>query len=296
MDLEWSDLRVLAALAKGGSVAGAARLLGVDSSTVSRRLTALEEALGAQLVVRSGRELTWTAEGRRALETAERVAEQLEALTREVRAAKTGVSGLVKVSCTPATVLPLSPIVAQGRARHPGLTIELTGQLAMVDLAKGEADVALRAVKPTTTDLVARRGVDIGWFLVASADHPRPLPSTDDEIAAQPLVLYHAALAEVPGPKWIEQRRRSHTPTMRLDNPDAVTYAIASGAGIGVVPCPSFHDRPGLVRVFDEPVASSHLWIVYHQSHRDSARVRAVVDLLVEHFAAEGHRYSGRTP
>ncbi len=298
MDLDWSDLAILRALARGGSVAGAARLLAVDSSTVSRRLTALEDALGAQLVVRSGRELRWTAEGRLALATADRVAEQVEELSREVRAAKTGVAGTVKISCTPATVLRLLPIVERARERFPGLTVELSGQLAAADLSKGEADVALRAVKPTTTDLVARRGVDVGWYLVASAVYAEAngLPRTDAEIADHALVLYDAAMQEVAGPSWIEQRRGSSPRTMRLDNPDAVTYAIASGAGIGVIPYPAFHDRPGLVRVRDEPVVSTHLWIVYHQSHRDSARVRAVVDLLVEHLEAEAHCYTGKPP
>lgn len=289
---------ILRALARGGSVAGAARLLSVDSSTVSRRLSGLEAALGAQLVVRSGRELTWTAEGRRALATANRVAEQVEELTREVRAAKTGVAGMVKVSCTPATVLRLQPLVEQARARFPGLTVELNGQLAAADLAKGEADIALRAVKPTTADLVARRGVDIGWYLIASTSYAETngLPRTDAEIADHALVLYDSALQEVAGPKWIEQRRGRSSRTMRLDNPDAVTYAIASGAGIGVVPYPSFHGRPGLVRVRDEAVVWTHLWIVYHEAHRDSARVRAVVELLVEHLEAEAHCYTGKPP
>lgn len=295
MELDWNDLGVLRALARAGSVAGAARLLSVDGSTVSRRLTALEEALGAQLVVRSGRELNWTAEGKLALATADRVADEVQRLAREIGANKTAVAGVVKVSCTPATVLVLSPIVEKARARFPDLAIELVGQLAAADLAEGEADIALRAVKPTSADLVARRGVDIGWYLVAATTYAEAngLPRSDEELSQHPLVLYHAALKDVPGPRWIEQRR-GDARTMRLDNPDAVTYAIASGAGLGVVPYPSLHGRPGLVRVREEPVAVTHLWIVYHQSQRDSARVRAVVELLVEHLEAEAHSFTGR--
>ena len=72
---EWSDFKVLLALARAGSVAGAARELQVDNSTISRRLAALEEALGAKLLIRGGREFSWTAEGR----SADRRGEAMEA-------------------------------------------------------------------------------------------------------------------------------------------------------------------------------------------------------------------------
>lgn len=296
MELDWNDLTILRALARGGSVAGAARVLSVDASTVSRRLAALEDALGAQLVVRGGRELAWTAEGRLALATAERVEEQIAELGRAVRASKTAVSGTVKVTCTPATVLHLSPIAARARELHPELRVEIAGQLAIADLAKGEADVALRSAKPTAADLVARRGVDVGWYLVASTAYAERsgLPTSEEELAGHPMILYAASMQEVAGPRWAEEHGRGGPGALRLDSPDAVTYAIASGAGLGVIPYPSMHGRADLVRVFPDPVAWNHLWIVYHQSHRDSARVRAVVDLLVRHLEDEACRYTGR--
>lgn len=296
MELDWNDLTILRALARGGSVAGAARVLSVDASTVSRRLAALEDALGAQLVVRGGRELAWTAEGRLALATAERVEEQIAELGRAVRASKTAVSGTVKVTCTPATVLHLSPIAARARELHPELRVEIAGQLAIADLAKGEADVALRSAKPTAADLVARRGVDVGWYLVASTAYAERsgLPASEEELAGHPMILYAASMQEVAGPRWAEEHGRGGPGALRLDSPDAVTYAIASGAGLGVIPYPSMHGRADLVRVFPDPVAWNHLWIVYHQSHRDSARVRAVVDLLVRHLEDEACRYTGR--
>lgn len=296
MELDWNDLTVLGALARGGSVAGAARVLSVDASTVSRRLAALEEALGAQLVVRGGREIAWTAEGRLALAAAERVEEQIGELGRAIRAAKTGVAGTVRVTCTPATVLHLSPLAARARELHPELRVEIAGQLAVADLAKGEADVALRSAKPTAADLVARRGVDVGWYLVASTSYAERngLPVTEGELAAHPMVLYAASMSEVAGPRWAEEHGRGGPGALRLDSPDAVTYAIASGAGLGVIPYPSMHGRADLVRVFPDAVAWNHLWIVYHQTQRDSARVRAVVDLLVRHLEDEARCYTGR--
>lgn len=295
MDLDWNDLKALQALAQGGSVAGAARLLSMDASTVSRRLTSLEEAVGARLVVRTGRELQWTAEGRLALDAAKRVSEQLSGLVRDIRAAKTGIAGEVKVSCTPATVLSLSSIVEEARERYPELRVELTGQLASADLGKGEADIALRAVKPTSPELVVRRGIDVGWYVVVSKAYAdeRGIPRSEAELRDHALVLYGGALRESPGPRWMEARCPDSPRALRLDSPDAVIHAIASGAGIGVVPYPSMHGRKDIVRVFETAVAWAHLWIVYHQSHRDAARIRAVVDLLVEHIESHAHLYTG---
>lgn len=296
MEPDWDDFKILGALAQGGSVAAAARLLGVDNSTVSRRLGALEAALEAQLVVRTGRELSWTAEGRLALAAAGRVAQEASDLARAIKAEKRGYAGTVKVSCTPATVVWLSVIVERARNRFPGLVVELSGLLATADLAKGEADLALRAFKPASAELIARRGVDVGWYLVASSSYATKhgLPQSEAEIEKHPLVLYDGALQKIAGPRWLEERRGRCERTLRFDSPDAVAAAIASGAGLGVVPNPTVHGRDPFVRVLPEPVAWGNLFIVYRQSDRDSARVRAVVDLLVEHFEVESSCYTGK--
>ncbi len=94
----WSDFKVLLALARAGSVAGAARELQVDSSTISRRLVALEEAVGAQLLIRGGREFNWTAEGRTLVAAGETMEGAATRALRSVRTAKAEVSGTVRVS------------------------------------------------------------------------------------------------------------------------------------------------------------------------------------------------------
>src|SRR5436189_3806137 len=98
---EWSDFRILLALSRAGSVAGAAKELGVDASTVSRRLTALEEGVGTRLVLRGGRELSWTAEGRAALAGAEAMEATVGEVLRECREAKLQAAGAVRVSVPP---------------------------------------------------------------------------------------------------------------------------------------------------------------------------------------------------
>ena len=121
MSLEWSDYKILLALARVGSLAGAARDLQVDGSTVSRRVTALEEAVGAQLLIRNGREITWTAPGRAMLDAAEATEAATLAALRTVHAAKVDVEGRVRVSVAPAFVpVLMREVIPALRRAHPG--------------------------------------------------------------------------------------------------------------------------------------------------------------------------------
>jgi DNA-binding transcriptional LysR family regulator len=296
MEPDWDDFKVLLALARAGSVAGAARALGVDNSTVSRRLAALEDAVGARLLLRGGREFGWTAEGRAAIGAAESIETAVAQGLRTCRAARSDVSGSLRLSCPSGLVTPLAGMMLPAvREKHPALAIELIADNRTVDLAKGEADMALRMFRPTESGLVARRTFEMGWGVFASraylAEHGTP--ASADELAGHRLVLYHELLLRVPGPRWLEARRGPHTLFLRVDNTEVASNAIASGGGIGIVPCFEAVGRPDMVRVFPEPMAFNTGWIVYHEATRDTARVRAAVVALVEFFEAHAALFSG---
>src|SRR5262249_19445929 len=171
MEPEWSDLKILLALSRAGSVAGAARSLGVDQSTVSRRLAALEESVGARLVLRGGREFAFTAEGRTMASAAERAEAAVVEASRSVREGKLEISGKVRVSSLPGLMPPLVRAIAAARETYPALTIELSLDRRAVDLAKGEADMGLRMFRPTEGHLVARKLTDVGWAVYASREY-----------------------------------------------------------------------------------------------------------------------------
>jgi len=284
MEPDWNDFKVLAALAEAGSVAGAARALGIDHSTVSRRLTALEQALGAQLLVRGGRGLDWTDEGRTAL-----------AASRNIRAAKSEIAGVVKLSCPSALAPVLTPVLAALHSAHPLLSIELIGENRTIDLAKGDADIALRMFRPSEPDLVCRHSIDIGWGLYAARSYVtvHGVPASIDALSRHRLILYVEALREVAGPRWIEDHASAHNGLMRVDNPEVAAQAIAAGTGLGVIPCFMAALHPDLIRVFSEPVVSSTGWIVYHQAARDTARVRCAVDALTAFFQSQTGLFCG---
>lgn len=296
MSPEWSDFKILIALARGGSVAGAARELGVDGSTVSRRLAALEESMGARFIVRGGREFAWTTEGRAALAAAEAMESAVAAAVRACRQSVLEAAGAVKVSLSPAFVpILLSRLLPRLREEQPNLKLDLSGDFRQVDLAKGEADIAVRMARPTETDLVGRRAFDAGWCVYSSVTYAgtRGMPASISELSKHHLVLYDEALHNVEPLRWMEAHRGAEV--VRMDNLEAAAQLIAAGVGIGVLP--AFFEAlvPGLLRVFAEPVISNAGFIVYHEAGRDKARVRAAVDALAAFFEAESALFSGRS-
>jgi DNA-binding transcriptional LysR family regulator len=295
-ELDWADFKLILALSRGGSVAGAARLLGVDSSTVSRRLAAMEQALGACLVVRGGREFSFTAEGKAALAAAESMDAIVASAAGSIRAAKTGIDGVVRVSAVPSmlrTLMPLLPIAAR---RYPKLSIEVNAAARVVDLTKGEADIAVRMTQPQEVDLIGKRAFEMGFGVFTSRAYAaqRELPKTFEDLARHQLVQYIDPMLHLPWFAWIEAFASKGAPATRVDGTEMAVGLIAAGGGIGVLPCFSGDQSSSLVRVFPDPIANAVGWIVYHESARNSARIRAVVELLTEYFKTCEEELSGR--
>jgi DNA-binding transcriptional LysR family regulator len=282
-EAEWSDFKILLALSRGGSVAGAARLLGLDSSTVSRRLAVVEEAIGACLVLRGGREFSFTAEGKAAIVAAEKIEQAVTQATSSIRATKTEIAGTVRISCVPSLLRVLLQLPELAAEKHPRLRLEINAAYRVVDLGKGEADIAIRMVRPTEIDVVAKRVVDMGWAIYASksylAKHGRP--NSPDALRGHHLVPYIEDMLHMPWFSWIEQFRNHSAPTARVDSTEMALSVIMAGGGIGCLPCVTGDSAHDLVRIFPEPVAHNTAWIVYHESLRDSARIRFVADLLI---------------
>lgn len=292
----WDDYRLLLALSRGRSIAGGARILGVDSSTVSRQLAAMERSLGACLVLRGGREFTFTAEGKAAVVAAEEMESIVANVTRAIRAAKTDIDGVVKVSVVPSMLRILMPLLAIASEKHPKLSIELSAANHTVNLAKGDADIAVRMTQPTEVDLVARRAIEMGFGVFASKSYAARcgLPATWEELARHRLIQYAEAMLHLSWFAWIESYASKGAPVSRADSTEMALGLISSGMGVGVLPCIMGDHAPDLVRVFAEPVAYASGWIVYHETARNSARVRAVADMLAGFLETQVAPLSGR--
>lgn len=295
---EWSDFRVLLALHRGNSVVGAARILGVNASTVSRRLAALEAALGATLIVRGGREFTFTAEGRAALAAAETMDAAVTAAGGSVRASRAQIEGVVRVSVAPSLHEFLGPVPELVAAAHPGLSVELRSGRAVDDLARGDADIAIRSNRRLPADLVVRHAFDLGLGLYASTRYLECAgrPATAEELRGHRLILYTAEFGDQPFAAWLAQYASPGVPSTTVDNVEMARRLISADEGIGVLYCCHADALPGLERVLPDPVAHTAMCLVYHRSLRGSARVGAVAGILVGRIAAHREELAGRPP
>ena len=282
-DFEWSDLKVILALSRGGSVAAAARALGVDSSTVSRRLAAAEEALGAMLVLRGGRDFRFTTEGNMAVRTAEAMEAAISSTSKAIRYAKQAIEGRVRITSVGSFFHVIQPFCDEMAKKHPKLIVEIDDVDAVVNLSAGEADIAVRFFLPKEPDLIARRAFDQTWYVYASREYANHygLPQTPDELRSHRLILYVESRLKLSAFAWMEQFKSGQERFVRVTNPGIARNAVAAGSGIACLPAWLDSGNSGLVRVFPEPYFRQPAYVVYHESLRDSARIRTVTDELM---------------
>ena len=278
--LDFGDVRFFLEVSRTGTLAAAGRKLGVDNTTVGRRLASLEKSLGARLFERTPDGLVLTAAG----EAIRGAGEEMEqaALLVEQRAlgADRKLAGLVRVATTEmlgqAVVLPaLVPL----RARHPQIRVDLVTGTDRLDIARREADVALRYVRPDNGDLISRRAARIAWTAYASPDYlaSRPRPVRGAGFAGHDLVaLDHARVTTLAGETVRDVRL-----VMRTNSALSLAQAVALGLGVGSLPCYLGDPDARLRRVFPEaPREVEDLWLVVHADVQRTSRVRAVIEAL----------------
>ena len=274
--LSWDDLRVLLAVHRGGSLLQAGRQLSLSTSTTGRRIAALEAALGTTLVLRSQVGTTLTAEALRLIQLVEGFAHELQALGRDA----SPVIRKLRISVPSGMAAPLSgPLIALLRDR-PHLDIELVGENRMSDVAKREADIAVRLVRSTSNVLVEKSLGTFRFALFAAADYARlRLP---DRRLHRKNAADHLFIGL--GPQW------KHLPHERwMASLGARRYAFTSSAieaiveatqqGMGLVALLEADPRhKDLVRIETETVGPSQpLYLVYHRDLRRSPDLRAAV-------------------
>jgi DNA-binding transcriptional LysR family regulator len=292
--MDWNDLRYLLAVHRAGTLSGAARELKVNHSTVSRRLTALEEALKTQLLIRTGDGFRLTAAGETALETALAIEASSVALERQIQGEDSRPSGKVRVTTSEALASFFMSGMAVLQERWPDLKVDIVVDNARLDLSRGEADIAIRAFRETQPDLVSRKIGDIAWGLYASEDYlVRKGVGCPESLDGLDVIAYDERLSAKPYIQWLDDHSRQARIAMRGNGPRAVGMAIIAGLGISVIPCFMAVGEPKLRRLRAEPVGFAELWVAYLPALRGHARVRVVLDRIDELFSAQAKMLSG---
>ena len=278
---DWDRLRTLLALRRGGTLSAAARSLGVDHTTIARRLDSLERDLDTPLFTRTPDGFTPTPTGEQLLAAAARMEAEVTGLLRRLDGAPTGLTGTIRLTTTPhlATSL-IAPSLAPFLAQNPGLQVELVGDARAFDLSRREADLALRLSRPDTPGLVARRLGSLAFAFYAAAHDPRPFED-------QPFLAYgdsvsHAAihrhLADLVPPERI---------ALRANSMHALQEAARTGLGATLLSCFSGESDPGLRRLpAPRAMTPLPLWLLFHEDLRRSPRLRAAVAFLDSTIAA----------
>jgi len=289
--LHWDDLRFFLAAAQAGTLAGAARRLGVDHATIGRRLGSLEKALGTPLFIRAPDGLHLTPAGERLLPHAQRMADALaqardELLDRPARVRLAMPTGFTRLFTSQLPRL---------RALHPQLQLELLTGAHRLDLKHGEAELAIRSGPLTDPDLVARPLGHSGWSLYASPAYlaRHSAPQDVDDLRGHELIGYEPALAGVPAAQWVEQRLPGARLALRSREMTDMLAAAVGGAGLALLPCLIGDDEPALRRLTPAVLAQRELWLVYPRESRLAEPVQAVIRFVLEVMRSNAPRIAG---
>ena len=290
-ELNWDDLRYFLRASQSGTLAGAARTMGVDHSTIGRRLTSLERALGAPLVIRAPDGLHLTPLGKSLVP----LAEEMERAALSIHGRATHRQARVRLAMPTGFTKLFTANLARLRAAYPRLTLELLTSAKAVDLKRGEADLAIRSGPIPDQDLIARPLGESGFSLYASPAYiaRRSMPADLDNLSGHDIVGYDLTLCEVPAAKWIEQRMRGATLALRSREMTDMLAAALSGAGLAVLPCLIGDDESGLVRLTPAVLAMRPLSLVYPREVRLAQPVQAVARFVMDVMRENASRIAG---
>jgi len=292
---EWGDVRVFLALWRARTLTGAASRLGVNASTAGRRLAALEEALGVRLFDR-------TPDGVLPTHAAEQLvgyAEQLEHAANGLGGAVSGFEatpeGTVRLTATPAVAEALiAPAIARLRRRYPGLVLEIDASIPYADLARREADIAVRLMRPTSGDLVSVKLADVPSVIVAARPFTASL-GTLRALGEAPWLAWESSLGHLPDARWVSANVPLSAVVMRTNSVGALLRAAESGAGVLLISAGQARDRrlaevklTKALRASLSPMPETSLWLVTHRALRQTPRIAAVWSFLLEETGRRG--------
>ena len=283
--MDWDHLRFFIAVADAGSLHGAARKLGVNHSTVFRRINRLEADVGARLFERLSDGYALTNAGDDLLVQARQASEHIEMLQLKVLGKDYQPSGTVRLT-TPNELVQgfISQYLKSFSDRYPEIDLELLVSDEMFDLSQREADIAVRPTRDPPEYLVGQKLMTARWGYYASKQYLRTRGRPRDVASLEEHVLIGAAgsLKRIAPFSLLESERMIEL-RMRSSTLSGMSALAAAGCGIALLPDPRI--SPSLVRLFDtEPVIESDIWALIHPELKRTERVRLLMKHLVDSF------------
>jgi len=277
--LGWDDLRVILAVSQGGTLAAAAERLRVSHVTVFRRLNQIEKQLGVRLFERRRSGYTPTAAGAEVTALAGRLEHDIAALQRRIAGRDQRAAGAVRITTTDTLLYgPLFSVLAAFRRAHPQIVLEVAVSNTLLDLDKGEADVAIRPSRDPPPTMIGRRVSAVAMAVYGSRRNPAAEPGA---LGRYDWAVPDESLAHTPARRWLEEKGLLSRAVYRANSLFALREAARHGVGLAVLPCYLADSDPQLVRVgAPVPELQSELWLLTHPQLRRTARVKTFVDTL----------------
>lgn len=282
-NLAWDDFRLVKAIAEVRSLPAAASLLGVNHSTVFRRLGQIEEALGAKLFERHRSGYTLTTPGEEMVSLAQRVDEDITTFTRKMAGREITPAGELRVTTNDSLLVHLlTPLFVKFRRQCRDVRLDIVLANQELNLSKRDADVAIRATDHPPENLVGRRAAKIAWALYGRAeDFPAPADVDQGSLYERDWVSLGDNLATLKAVKFVQEHVSPDRIGYKVNTVLGLAEAIEQGLGIGHLPCFIGGRRPGLIRLEQpHPDFSADLWLLTHPDLRHSPRVRVFLDFL----------------
>lgn len=286
---DWNDLKAFLAVARGGSTLAASKALGVNQTTVARRIEALEQALGFKLFERGQTGSRLTEAGEALIGDAELVERAAIRFANQAAGQMRGASGALRLTTNELVANTMViPALGEFRRLQPDILIDLVITDRSLDLENGEADLAIRtAVELPASDLVARKIAEHPMALYCSRDYAarRGVPASLEALQEHDLIDVTPETGEIPASTWMMRYAGGRPPITRSNSMGSLLHAVKAGLGIGPLPCSIADPDRDLVRCSDDiPEGRASSWIVTRRELKDAPRVRAFIDFMVPHL------------
>ena len=284
-NLNWDEFRLVKAIAQARSLVGAADTLGLNHSTVFRRLAAIETAVGARLFERSRAGYQATAAGEEMVELAARMGESIMEFERRVAGRDVKPTGELRVTTVDTFAVHLLPSILGRFLRiNPAVQVEMVLAQQYLNLSRRDADVAIRATSKPAETLVGRRICPIRWGIYSP---PHLIEEWGKDLVDRaPWVSFVEPYSPTNARKWVETHISPRRQIFRANSVLGMAASAAGGVGATLLPCFLGEKTVGLVRHGDPiPELDVDLWILTHADLRYSARVRAFMDYVGNELA-----------
>ena len=283
---DWNDLKYFLSVARHRSTIAAGKAMGVNQSTVHRRLAALERRLGRQLVTRHASGYRLAEFGETLLPFAQRVEVAVSDLEAQVTGAGRNVAGVIRVTCPEPIVYRMtqSGLIDRFHARHPGLRVEFVTSDRYLDLSKGEVDVAFRS-GDTEDELVGRKVADSLWAVYASRAYVEQhgKPQRIEDLRHHPLVGLDESLREHRTAMWLRDVAPDARMAARTNSVLGLVSSVKSGIGVGPLPTALGDAEDDLIRVLGPIPGLARSWrVLTHPDLRRAPRISAFFDFVID--------------